>query len=97
MTEVTATKISEIAPINEAVRKIVIETGEVDTGNTLKIDMKEYSCSTFLAVLGFSHTTTDSVVVQEQPTTSVTNGVITLTIGGTTNNGKKRVYEVLMR
>jgi hypothetical protein len=97
MPAVTATKISQVTPTSEGVYKIVLETANtVDDGDTLAVDMSDYGCSTFLGVIGYTHSTEDSVVIQEQPTTSVTDGVLTLTVGGSTDN-KKRVFEVLMR
>ena len=50
--------------------------------------------STFLGILGFSHDTENSIVTTEAPTTAVSAGVLTITLGGSTNSDAKRVYIV---
>lgn len=67
-----------------------------DDGDTLTVDLSEYGYSGINGVYGFIHTTTGSVVAAEAPTTSVTSSVLTLTIGGATDN-KARFYQVIGR
>lgn len=98
MAAITASKISQISPISEGVYKIVLETANTaDTADTIAVDMSDYGCATLLGVVGYVHTTEDSVIVEEAPTTAVASGVATITIGGSSVSNKKRVYEVLMR
>ncbi len=65
-----------------------------DDGDTIAVDIAIYGMSTLLGVLGYIHTTEDSVVVQEQPTTAVSGTTVTLTVGGSTDN-KKRFYKII--
>lgn len=64
-----------------------------DDGDTIAITLSDYGITTVEAVLGFTHSTEDSVIIQEQPTTAVSAGVLTITVGGSTDN-KKRVFIV---
>jgi hypothetical protein len=57
------------------------------------VDLTAYGATGIDYIFGFIHSTTDSVLVQEQPTTSVTDGTLTITVGGSTDN-KKRTYIV---
>ena len=71
----------------------VVTDATVDDGDTIAVDLSDYGATGIDFVLGFIHTTTDSVLVAEQPTTSVTSSVLTITVGGSTDN-KKRTYLV---
>jgi hypothetical protein len=71
----------------------VVTDATVDDGDTIAVDLSEYGASGIDFILGWIHSTTDSVLVAEQPTTSVTSGVLTITVGGSTDN-KKRTYLV---
>lgn len=72
---------------------IMVETANtVDTADEIPITLKDYGITTFLGVIGFIHSTEDSIVIQEQPTTAVSSGVLTITIGGTLASDQKRVY-----
>ena len=68
----------------------------VDDGDTFTVTLANYGFKKFLGIVGFIQTTSGSVVVQEQPTTSVTSGVLTVTVGGSTDN-KERVYFIYGR
>jgi len=71
-----------------------IETAATaDNGDTIVITLADYGMKTVEAVLGFTHSTTDSIVITEAPTTAVATGVLTITIGGSTTD-KKRVFLV---
>jgi hypothetical protein len=84
----------EAAP-NLGVKSIIVTTpNTADTGDTIVITLADYGIGTLLAVEGFVHTTENSVIVAEAPTTSVTSGVLTITIGGSTVSDKKRVFRV---
>ena len=72
---------------------IKVETpATADTSDTLTLTLADYGLKSIEAVQGFVHTTTDSVIVEEAPTTAVSGGVLTITIGGSTVTNKKRVY-----
>jgi hypothetical protein len=67
-----------------------------DSGDTFTITLSSLGilATGFICARGYIQTTTGSVEVAEDPTTSVTAGVLTLTIGGATNN-KVRWYEII--
>lgn len=78
---------------NLGLKVFSIETAAtVDTADTIALTLANYGITTFLGIHGFAHTTTDSVVVAEAPTTAVASGVLTITVGGSTNSDDKRVY-----
>ena len=63
--------------------EIVIKTiNTVDAGDTLTVTLNKYGilATGLIGVVGFKHTTDNSVSVQEQPTTAVAAGVLTLTV-----------------
>jgi len=69
---------------------LIIETAATaDTADTITIPATTYQGS-IACILGFDEDT----CVQEQPTWVVSTGVITL--GGSGNSNKTRVYDVLM-
>lgn len=75
--------------IGTATTEIVIKTiNTADAADTLTVDLTAYGISAtgLIGVVGFKHTTDNSVMVQEQPTTAVTAGVLTLTIPAGTDN-----------
>jgi len=73
---------------------VKIETAEtVDDGDTLTMTLADYGMKTVEAILGFQHGTTDSIITTEAPTTAVSAGVLTITVGGSTDN-RKRVFLV---
>jgi len=65
-----------------------------DNGDTVTIDMYEkFGITKLLGVIGKSHTTEDSVIVEEHPTTAVKGTDLTLTVAGSTAN-LKRFFEI---
>lgn len=79
---------------------LMVETANTaDTGDTIAIDLNDdgRGGTVFQGVLGFVHTTENSVVVAEAPTTSVTGTTLTITVGGSAVSDKKRVYYVFYR
>jgi len=80
---------------NAGRKMIVVRTeSTADTADTVVLDLSDYGISTLLAVEGFIHTTDGSVVEAEAPTTAVSSGDLTITIGGSTVSDKRRVYFV---
>jgi hypothetical protein len=66
-----------------------------DPGNTFTVDLfKEFGMRRFLGIGAWIHTTEDSVIVGEEPTTAVDGDILTVTVGGTTAKDKKRVYAI---
>lgn len=76
-------------------KSVVIETANtVDAGDTITVTLGNYGLTTLLGVLGYKHTTDNSVVVTENPTTAVSAGVLTLTVVAGSDNDK-RVYVLI--
>ena len=93
MGDITSTSTIIEALPNSGVKVFSIETvATADTADTIEITLADYGVSTFLGIQGFIHTTEGSVVVAEAPTTAVSSGVLTITIGGSTVSDKKRVF-----
>jgi hypothetical protein len=66
----------------------------VDNGDTITVDIfANWRMTKFLGIVGFIHTTKDSVIVEEQPTTVVQGTSLTITVGGSTAN-KKRFFVI---
>lgn len=65
---------------------IVTCDNTADDGDTVAITLADYGITTLKMIKGYSHTTEGSVIIEEAPTTSVTAGVLTITIGGSTDN-----------
>jgi len=76
--------------------EILVETAATaDVGDTVVLTLANYGIVTFLAIDGYVHSTTDSIVIKEEPTTAVSSGVLTVTLTSATN--KKRVYSIIGR
>lgn len=75
-----------------AIKQLLVRTiNTVDATNTLTVTLTNYGISAtgLIGVLGFKHTTDNSGMVQEQPTTAVSSGVLTITVpAGTDNNSR---------
>ncbi len=72
-------------------RIITVETASTtDTADTVDVVLATYGLTEFWGIEGYVHTTANSVVVAEAPTTSVTTGTLTITVGGSTVSDKKR-------
>lgn len=97
MAAITPTSARRSTP-DQGVVELWLETAATaDTDDTLAVTLADHGISTLLAVEGFVHTTEGSVIVGEAPTTAVSSGVLTITVGGSTVNDKKRVYKVVGR
>ena len=85
--------VKEIAPAL-GVKMLQVKTAATaDNGDTVAVDLSQYGCTNISGILGFTESTTGSVVITEAPTTSVTSSVLTITIGGSTAN-KVRTFIV---
>lgn len=72
--------------------EIVIKTiNTVDDTNTIVVDLTKYGIhpTGLMGVEGYEHTTANSVVVQEDPTTTVSGDEITLTVAGSNDNNQR--------
>jgi len=68
-------------------KEIIVEVPDTaDDGDTFTITLAEYGITSFRTIRGYAHTTKGSVMVEEAPTTAVAAGVLTVTIGGATDN-----------
>ena len=98
MAAVSILETFEVLP-NPGIRKVILTVANTtDAADTLALTLSNYGIAAdgLLGINGWSHTTDGSVVVEENPTTSVTAGVATLTVPAGTNNDY-RVYEVIGR
>lgn len=89
----SAVSVRDQVPQQGAKQLVITTPATADSGDTIDLTLSRYGITTFLAVSGFIHTTENSVVVAEAPTTAVATGVLTITLGGATND-KKRVFIV---
>ena len=76
------------------VKEILVETiATADDTDTIAVTLANYGITSLLYVKGFTHTTDNDAIIVEAPTTAVSAGVLTITVGGSTDN-KKRVFIV---
>ena len=78
----------------------ILTLATADTGDTIAFTMQDHGGYQLLGVEGWNHTTENSIMVIENPTTSTTAaGVVTLTLASTAGNetDKKRYIRVYMR
>lgn len=88
MAAITDIDVQEVVP-NASTKQILISTrNTVDAADTIAVDLSAYGGlgTGLIGVIGWKHTTDDSISVQEQPTTSVTGNVLTLTVPAGTDN-----------
>ena len=79
---------------NGVYNEIAIRTiNTVDAADTIAVDLTKYGINAtgLIGVLGFEHTTANSITVQLQPTTAVSSGTVTLTPGAGGDN-RQRYY-----
>lgn len=72
---------------------IVFLDDTTDDGDTAAVTLADYGITTFKYIKGFTHTTEASHIIPEAPTTTVAAGVLTITVGGSTDN-KARTFLV---
>ena len=76
----------EVTP-NAGVKLLTVTTAATaDAADTLTVDLTKYGCTNIHGIVGFTESTTGSVVVTEAPSTAVSSGTLTITIGGSTDN-----------
>ncbi|GAH35918.1 unnamed protein product [marine sediment metagenome] len=94
MAAITTSTVTDTIPALGRKMLMVETPATADSDDTIAITLANYGITTFLGIIGFEHTTTDSVVTTEAPTTAVSAGVLTITIGGSSDDDEKRVYIV---
>ena len=83
-------------PREDGLKELTIVTpATADTGDTIAVTLADYGIKSLLWIHGVVHSTANSVLVEEAPTTSVSSGVLTITIGGSSVSNKIRVYKVI--
>lgn len=74
----------------------VITDTTVGDGYTVTVDLyKRFGITRLLGIKGFAHTTLNSVIVTENPTTTVDNGILTATLGSTGGASKVRMLMIV--
>lgn len=64
-----------------------------DNTDTFYFDLRDYGMTRLMGITGNTHSTADSIIIEEAPTTAINGTVVTVTVGGSTAN-KKRFFVV---
>ncbi len=73
---------TEITP-NSGVKVIqVVTDATVDDGDTLTVDLTKFGCTNIHGIIGFQEDTTGEAISASTPTTTVSSGTLTITVGG---------------
>jgi phosphosulfolactate synthase (CoM biosynthesis protein A) len=68
-------------------KKLLVSTiNTVDSSDTLTVDLAKYGWGSMCGIIGWTHTTENSVAIQEQPTTTMSGSTLTITVGGASND-----------
>jgi len=86
LTQDTDYFVQNVSPNLGMTQLIVSCINTVDSSDTLTVDLSKYGWGSMCGIIGFTHTTENSVVIQEQPTTTMSGSTLTITIGGASNN-----------
>ena len=88
--------VKEASPNNNIVMQMICTKNTVDATDTIAYTLSNLGISPkgLIGVYGWKHTTDNSVSVLEFPTTSVTSGVLTITVPGGSDNDP-RFYMVV--
>ncbi len=82
---------SEIANSPFEYKEILVETpNTADSDDTFDITLATYGITNVKSVQAWIHATTSDVMVLEEPNTSVTTGVLTVTLGGSSADDQTR-------
>ena len=96
ITEGTDYFITQALP-NVGMKTILVSTvTSADDADTIAIDIAKYGGASVMGVIGFVHTTVNSVVIQEQPTTTMSGSTLTITIGGSAAADLARHYLIYL-
>jgi len=89
-------KVAEGRTLNEVKYLMAYTAATADNGDDFVIDLADFGGSTFMGAMAVRHTTSNSVVVVEEITTTVSGTEVTITIGGSTAN-KLRAVKLFYR
>jgi hypothetical protein len=98
----TATSLGDVYRNTQSLVYLVVETASTaQNGYTLAVDLGSYGIAEdgLLMVIGNCHTTVNSVVVMNDPTTAVSGGTLTITLGasGGAGTNEMRVFLIIGR
>ena len=96
MAAITNQVVSRISPDAGLVMAVIQTQNTADAADTIAITLADLGIAAtgLLSIFGAKHTTDGSVIVTEAPTTSVTSGVLTITVPAGTDNDT-RVYTII--
>jgi len=87
------TGLTQFANDNNPLKEIIVEIADTaDTGDTVAITLADYGITTIAMIKGWVHTV--DAMALEAPTTAVSSGVLTITLGGTAADNLRRTYLV---
>lgn len=91
--DISSTCTYTICEAGSALKRVLIETvATADSTDTISLTLATYGISDLQTVRGTAETTVNSVFAAEAPTTTITSGVLEITVGGSTVSNKKRNY-----
>lgn len=77
-------------------KEVIVETPATTvTADWVNVDLSKYACTKVKNIFGNIHSTANSIIITEAPTTSVTNGVLKIVTGGSAATGI-RVFRVII-
>lgn len=83
LTENTDFFVSQGLP-NTSIKTLVVSTlTTCDGADIIPVDISSFGGGAVMGVIGFRHTTANSVVVQHQPTTTMNGQTLNITVAGT--------------
>ena len=91
--DISSTSVIRKKPIPGGFTLVSIDTpATADTGDTIAISLENIGIAKVLGINGCVHTTANSIMVTEAPTTAVSTGTLTITVGGSSVTDKIRSY-----
>jgi len=80
--------------VNGPWTEMLIKTAATaDDTNTIAINLPDNGIKSFETIMGWIQTASGSIIATEEPITSVSSGVLTITVGGSTDN-KIRTFKI---
>lgn len=81
-----------LSPQQGVVEIVLYTIDDVDSDDTIAVDLASYGASTLIGILGCAHSTDGQIVITEAPTTSVSGTTLTITVGGSSNDEDARCF-----
>ena len=96
-TYTTSNTYTELSPNASHKELIVISPSTAAASDVIQINLADHGFSDtgLLTVTGYKHTTANSVVVVDNPTTTTAIGILSLTITTAVPTGYTRIYRVV--